>query len=220
MKKILIIVVSLLVISALGIAAFAMISEFEGEPAQENALITESEPKIVSFKACKEEITDFKLSASSFADVCSKFDKIIAENDIIEFENNHYIDTFMLHQSDIEYKSEASSSKVTNFTVSTKEDADTLKYLMLLSCLDLEPDSESVVWIQYRYDPFSSNCHIPNMLFVSNDYEEFGYKNALEYENAVIKDEAELGDDSYYVFFDKKYIFNANSNGLTNLWNN
>jgi len=220
MKKVLFAFVLLLVLSVLGVATFAMISNSEQEPVEDNSQAVEAPLKQLSFISYQREIPTYKLSEESLATLSMEFDKVIEENDEIEFENNFYIDRFMTAQSDacgVEYKSEYLEGKYSDFTVSTKDDADTVKYLMLLSYLTAE-ENNAVIWLGYDYDVMKSNLMPPRKLFVSYDYKERGYDNALEYHKAIKSGEAELGDNSYYVNFYSKNICKCTDEEKINLW--
>ena len=216
MKKVLLVFVLLLALSVLGVATFAMISNFEQEPVEDNSQAVEAPLKQLSFISYQREIPTYKLSEESLAALSTEFDKVIEENDEIKFENNYYIDRFMTEQSDaldVEYI----EGKYSDFTVSTKNDADTVKYLMLLSYLTAE-ENDAVIWLGYDYDIMKSNLMPPRKLFVSYDYEELGYENALEYHKAIKSGEDELGDNSYYVNFYSKDIRKCTDEDNVNLW--
>ena len=206
------------------------------EPADES--IEEPSEKVLSFKTYMNENPDFKLSEESLAKLYKELDAVIEEYDVIEFENNGYINHFVKSCknlckegcnkeckpgclglfSDFEGEYTVNNDQDGNprmeysdFSVSTDEDADTLKYLMLLSYIAFDT-SGAVTYGDYNYN-FMTMARMPfYYLFVSYDYADYGYDTALDYLKAVRNDEAEMGDNSYRVYFSTtKMIYKSNA---------
>ena len=209
MKKKLIIVVGLFVVSAVAFSATVLhlsknnVSESESQS---------SDTKLICLSN-GESITPQKSdTVKMLTELYSEAAKIKAESDVVELADMSEYATVYKNRQKLAIVSEDPSENGKAVIVNTKTSSELKKekqtYFVFLSILE-QNCADSIVWADYSYN--SSYSRLPVLkLFVCTEYESLGYETAKELYDAYKSGECDAPESACYVWFDRAKITKVN----------